>query len=94
MGVYDVDMTGRQVMVTGCTAGLGRAGAIKLAEMGADVALVCRNRSKGETLQEEIAQRTRRDCASLFVGDLGSQRDIRAIAEASRRSTRRRVRRK
>ena len=31
MGVYDVDMTGRQDMVTGCTAGLGRAGAIKLA---------------------------------------------------------------
>ena len=40
MGVNDVDMTGRQVMVTGCTAGLGRAGAIELAEMGADVALV------------------------------------------------------
>lgn len=74
--------TGRQVMVTGCTAGLGRAGAIQLAEMGADVALVCRNRSKGEALQREIAQQTRRDCASLFVGDLGSQRDIHAIAEA------------
>jgi NAD(P)-dependent dehydrogenase (short-subunit alcohol dehydrogenase family) len=82
MGVYDVDMTGRQVMVTGCTAGLGRAGAIRLAEMGAEVALVCRNRSKGETLQEEIGRRTLRDCTSLFVGDLGSQRDIRAIAEA------------
>ena len=82
MGVDDVDMTGRQVMVTGCTAGLGRAGAIKLAEMGADVSLVCRDRSKGEALRREIERRTRRDCASLLVGDLGSQKDIRAIAEA------------
>ena len=34
------DMTGKAVLVTGAAAGLGRASAIRLAELGADLALV------------------------------------------------------
>ena len=80
MGIKNVDMTGKQVMVTGCTAGLGRAGAIKLAEMGAMISVVCRNRSKGEKLIAEIKHKTGRDDCCLYVGDMASLADIRAIA--------------
>ncbi len=76
------DMSGRHVMITGCTAGLGRAAAIEIARMGAAVALVCRNREKGERLAEEIASMSDPDKVSLYVGDLGSQSEINQIADA------------
>ncbi len=82
MAIESVDMTNKQVMVTGCTAGLGRAAAIALAEMGATLSLVCRNRGKGEALVEEIRRKTGREDCDLYVGDMGSQSDIRAIAKA------------
>jgi NAD(P)-dependent dehydrogenase (short-subunit alcohol dehydrogenase family) len=82
MAIESVDMTNKRVMVTGCTAGLGRAAAIALAQMGASLSLVCRNRGKGESLVEEIRRKTGRNDCDLYVGDMGSQSDIRAIAKA------------
>ena len=70
MAIESVDMTGKQVMITGCTAGLGRAAAIALAEMGATLSLVCRNRSKGEALIEEMRRKTGREDCELYVGDM------------------------
>ncbi|MCP4035415.1 MAG: SDR family oxidoreductase [bacterium] len=75
-------MTGKQVMITGCTAGLGRAAALSLANDGASLSLVCRNRAKGEDLASEIERKTRRVDTTLYVGDMSSQRDIRAVAAA------------
>lgn len=43
-------------MVTGASQGIGRACAIKLAQCGASVALLARNREKLEALAQEIAQ--------------------------------------
>lgn len=80
MAIEAVDMTGKQVMITGCTAGLGRAAAIALAKMGATLSLVCRNRSKGEDLVSEIQRTSGQQDCELYVGDMNSQRDIRAIA--------------
>ncbi len=80
--MQSTDMSGKRVMITGCTAGLGRAAALALADMGATLLLVCRNRSKGEQLATEIQHATGRDDCELYVGDMSSQRDIRAIARA------------
>ena len=41
-------MTGRVCMVTGASSGIGKATAKKLAELGATVIMVCRNRKRGE----------------------------------------------
>ncbi len=49
------DMTGRAVLVTGAAAGLGRASAIRLAEVGADVAIT----DIAEAGLEETAQAIR-----------------------------------
>lgn len=82
MALKSIDMTGKQVMVTGCTAGLGRAAAISLARMGATLSLVCRNRAKGEDLISEIKRKSGREDCDLYVGDMNSLRDIRAIANS------------
>ena len=75
-----VDMTGKHVMITGATAGIGEAAAFALAEMGADLTLVCRNPSKGEATLAELRRRSPRVAASMLVGDLGVQADIRRVA--------------
>jgi len=50
-------LSGRSAVVTGASRGLGRAIAIALADAGAAVALVARNREKLESVQREIEGR-------------------------------------
>ena len=82
MAIEKVDMSGKHVMITGATAGIGEAAAFALAEMGADLTIVCRSASKGEATLAEIRRRNPNVEASMLVGDLGIQADIRRIAEA------------
>src|ERR1700719_3301720 len=49
-------LTGRVAVVTGASQGIGRACALKLANCGAIVALVARNREKLEAVAEQIKQ--------------------------------------
>ncbi|CAL8971597.1 hypothetical protein PROP_00698 [Propionicimonas sp. T2.31MG-18] len=48
------DLTGRRVVVTGASAGIGRATATALAGAGAEVVLAVRNTGKGEATAAEI----------------------------------------
>ena len=48
------DLTGRSVMVTGASGGLGKAASIDLARCGAKVHMVCRNPEKGEDAVREV----------------------------------------
>jgi len=73
-------MHGRICVITGATSGIGRATAIALAEMGATLVLVCRDRQRGEETLAAIAAQTGRHDASLVLGDLAAQRDVRRIA--------------
>jgi len=76
-----VDMRGKTVMVTGFTAGVGRASVSALAAMGADVVGVCRNAQKGQQVLDEVARAHAGVKLDMLVGDLGMQRDIRRIAD-------------
>jgi len=81
MAARPVDMKGRHVMITGATAGIGEAAAFALAKMGAELTIVCRNPSKGEATLEEIRRRHPSVEASMLIGDLGIQDDIRRVAD-------------
>ncbi len=75
-----IDLHDQSVMITGATAGIGQAAAFAMAEMGADLTIVCRNKTKGEATLAEIRRRSPECSASMLVGDLGVQNDIRRIA--------------
>ena len=71
-------MRGRVCVVTGATSGIGRATAVALAGMGATLALVGRDRFRGDEVL--AAARGAGGDAELFVADLASQTEIRGLA--------------
>lgn len=72
-------MDGRVCVITGATGGIGKAAAIELARLGAEVVLVCRDRGRGEEVRAAVREETGKD-ADLRLADLGSQADIRRLA--------------
>lgn len=80
MAAPRVDMRGKTIMLTGFSAGIGKAAAGLLAEMGADLVLVCRNADKGKAVIEGLRAQVRDARLDILVGDLGCQADIRRLA--------------
>jgi len=77
-----VDLAGKRFLVTGANAGLGRATALALADLGADVWLLCRDRRKGETARDEIRLATGNEAVHLAVVDVASRASILAFAKS------------
>lgn len=75
-------MHDRVCLITGASNGIGKAAAIKLAQMGASLVLLCRDRDRGETAMAEISLRSGSEDIDLLVADLGSLRQVRDAAGA------------
>ena len=73
-------LTGKVCIVTGANSGIGRITAERLAAMGASVAMVCRNQSKGERALSEIRKKTG-GSAELYLADFASLDSVRRLAE-------------
>jgi NAD(P)-dependent dehydrogenase (short-subunit alcohol dehydrogenase family) len=67
-------------MVTGANRGIGKAIAIGLAQRGATVVMVCRDRQNGEKAQAEIQAATGNQEIDLMIADLASLRSVRLLA--------------
>ena len=74
-------MRGKVCLVTGGSSGIGKATALGLANMGATVIVVGRDRSRGEAAVTEIKQKSNNDAVDLMLADLSSQASIRRLAE-------------
>jgi NAD(P)-dependent dehydrogenase (short-subunit alcohol dehydrogenase family) len=75
------EMAGKDVVVTGGTAGIGKAAAHALAALGARVTLIGRNRERGEAAVKQIQTATGNACISLVPCDLGDPASVRRAAE-------------
>ncbi len=74
------DMKGQICLVTGANAGIGKQTALELAQMGATVVLVARNRERGEAARAEIGADG--GPVELLLADFSSPASIRAMTEA------------
>jgi NAD(P)-dependent dehydrogenase (short-subunit alcohol dehydrogenase family) len=72
-------MQGKICMVTGANSGIGKATALALAQMGATVVMVCRDRARGEEAQNEITTKSKNNTVDLLLADLSSQQSIRQL---------------
>ena len=77
----DYDLTGRVMVVTGATSGLGRAAAEQLARDRATVVVVGRNPTKTERVTAELREATGNDDVSAVIADMGDLASVRGAAE-------------
>ena len=73
-------MQGKVCLITGANSGIGKATALGLANMGATVVLVCRDKQRGEAAQAEIKAQSGNESVDLLLADLASQASIRQLA--------------
>ena len=74
-----MSLAGKTVLITGSTDGLGRQVALLAARVGARVLLHGRDRAKGEAVRTEIRAASGNDAIELFVADLASLDQVRAL---------------
>jgi retinol dehydrogenase 14 len=74
-------MTGKTVLITGGTGGIGRATAVGLASLGARVGITGRDRGRAEKAAAAIARESGNPAVDVFVADLSSQSEVRRLAD-------------
>jgi NAD(P)-dependent dehydrogenase (short-subunit alcohol dehydrogenase family) len=74
-------LSGRTVLVTGPTSGLGRAATDMLAHLGARVILVSRSRDRLEQVRDELANRHGEDRFPVVVADMASLASVRSAVD-------------
>lgn len=75
------DMTGRFVVITGASDGIGKVAARRLAERGAHIIIVGRESTKTENVVREIHHARFPGVISWEVADLSLQRSVRELAD-------------
>ena len=73
-------MTGKTVLITGGTGGIGKATAIGLARAGARVGIVGRDATRGEAAAADIRSASGNPSVDVFTADLSSQAEVRRLA--------------
>ncbi|WP_196893336.1 SDR family NAD(P)-dependent oxidoreductase [Aureivirga marina] len=75
------DLTGKTIVFTGGTDGMGKIAVTKLAKMGAKILLLGRNKQKTMEVLNELIQTTKKQNCFYVPCDLSSQKSIRNAAK-------------
>lgn len=74
-------MDGKTCVITGATSGVGLHAALRFAEGGANIVIVCRNLQKGERVAANLQQKYNTD-TKLIQADFSRLADVRNTAKA------------
>ena len=79
----NLDLTGKHALVCGGSQGIGRAAAIELAQLGADVTLLARSRDALDTAVAALPKVHAAQTHATIAADMGDHATLRAKVEAS-----------
>jgi NAD(P)-dependent dehydrogenase (short-subunit alcohol dehydrogenase family) len=79
-GDLEVDLSGRRCLVTGGNSGIGYESALALADLGADVVLLCRSLERGRIAAERIREQTGNRNVGVEELDVSSLASVRRAA--------------
>lgn len=68
------------IVITGASRGVGRTAALALAQKGASLSLVVRDRARGEDVAREIRAVSGAGAVDVFVADLSLMSEVRRVA--------------
>ena len=71
------DLRNKTIIITGANSGIGKAASIQLAELGANVVMMCRNKERGEQALEDIRTVATGGLIELILVDMSSQKSVR-----------------
>ena len=74
-------MKGKRILITGGNAGIGKATAIALAKMGAEIIVTARSESKAKEAVAEIVKASGSTNVTYLLLDLSSQHEVRNAAQ-------------
>jgi NAD(P)-dependent dehydrogenase (short-subunit alcohol dehydrogenase family) len=76
------NLSNKTVIITGANSGIGKAASIQLAQIGANVVMMCRSRERGEQALTDVKAASNSDKVELILVDMSSQESVRkAVGE-------------
>jgi len=80
------NMKEKTTLITGANSGIGKAAAIQLAGLGANVVMACRSMERGSRALDEVKSASSNPNVSLMQLDLSSQASIRKFTDEFKKS--------
>lgn len=74
------DLTNKTIIITGANSGIGKAAAIQLAKLGANVVMLCRNQERGGQALQDVRLASKNGHVELILVDMSSQTSVRNAA--------------
>lgn len=74
------DLSGRVILVTGATSGLGKCAAAQLGRLGASVVVVGRRADRNQAVVDELVEVTGNEAYSQIACDTGDYQQVRELA--------------
>ncbi len=74
-------MKNKICLITGSTSGIGKAAALKLADLGASLILLSRNEEKGEKICNQIRKRNNNAHVKFYKVDISSMKEVKYFVE-------------